>query len=541
MTQGTQQKALVMLVSEVIEGKANPAELEVALVIARQGLESMQEEWEETVDNLPPEAQEKCEDIIEQIHTTFGLFKHGLDLLGVAVDNRRTEELFQGGELVRRCSHQLDVQFSMYRNLALLAQGPTDIPSLNLLIRTLEQVRSNQTQMQTFLSVVNAERLTTLKALDDLAGAPEEGEYGAVRRAFDDHLRCMNRLARAIEANDDYLVDEEMKKAEKTFRYLQELIPLASLRARTSGPTKSQLVNLVIHMAYDVAQGACHQDLLAEHLERLKKDILPLATAVKAAAPVASVMMQQEATRAVAALKGYEEAILGFEQFFETRDVLLLQAASNRLRESADELHACWETLQNLADREGKVCCLRCNFYNSPDRRNCAKCGGALPILVEKSVSTSTFSVESEGVRPAAEEPVSSSNLERMYKAVDAIRTKSISKDEFESELTWFEGLIDQQEKSVGQAPETNLEGLSDEEREEAVKRAELVRETEQAFQGGIQDWREAIQEWRNYLDTGQRELRLLEHGKELCDQGARKLLSLALASQAAAGAGESN
>lgn len=540
MTQGTQQKALVMLVSEVIEGKANPAELEVALVIARQGLESMQEEWEETVENLPPEAQEKCEDIIEQIQTTFLMFKHGLDLLGTAVTNRSTEELFQGGELVRRCSYQLDVQFSMYRNLALLAQGPTDIPSLNLLIRTLEAVRANQTEMQTFLSVVNAERLTTLKALDDLAGAPEEGEYGAVRRAFDDHLRCMNRLAKAIEANDDYLVDEEMKKADKTFRYLQELIPLASLRARTSGPTKSQLVNLVIHMAYDVAQGACHQDLLAEHLETLKKDIFPLATAVKAAAPVASVMMQQEASRAVAALQGYQEAIQGFEQFFETRDVLLLQAASNRLRESADELHACWETLQNLADREGKVCCLRCNFYNSPDRRNCAKCGGALPILVEKSVSTSTFSVESEGARPPAEEPVSSSNLDRMYKAVEAIRTKSISKEEFEGELAWFEGLIEQQEKSVGQAPETNLEGLSEEEREEAAKRAELVRETEQAFQGGIQDWREAIEEWRNYLDTGQRELRLLEHGKELCDQGARKLLSLALATQAATGVGES-
>jgi hypothetical protein len=37
-----------------------------------------------------------------------------------------------------------------------------------------------------------------------------------------------------------------------------------------------------------------------------------------------------------------------------------------------------------------------------------------------------------------------------------------------------------------------------------------------------------------NYLETGERERRLLDEGKELCDQGARLLLTLALASKAA-------
>lgn len=535
MSQVAQQKALVLLVADVINGKANPAELEVALVIARQSLESMEEDWQASFEQLSQKQKEAVDDVCEQINGTFHLAKQGLDLLATAVKTDNRDELFQGGDLIRRCSNQLDILFAMYRNLALVAQGPSDIPNLNLLINTLESARAGKFPLSGFLNAVNSERLLTLKALDDLEGNPKTPEYEALKRAFDDHLRCMNRLAQAVEAKDDTKIDEEMKKGDKTFRNLQELIPLASLRCRTGGPSKSQIVNLVYNLAYDVAQGAVHQDLLKEQVEILKQDIAPLASAVQALAPVATVLIQDETKRAVAALKGYQDAIKGFEQFFETRDVLLLEGAARGLQASADELFACWNKLQELAEQEGKVACLRCNFYNSPERRQCGKCGAPLPILADKSTATSTFSVESESeFGKPAEGPVQSSNLDRIYKAVDDLGAKRITKEEFLPELEWFENLVDTQEKALGQAPETNLDGLEGEELEEAKKRAELVHETEQAFHGGIELWRQAIDQWMNYLETGERERRLLDEGKELCDQGARMLLKLALAQKAA-------
>lgn len=534
MSQVAQQKALVLLIADVLNGKANPAELEVALVISRQSLDSMSEQWRHAYEDLTPPQREAVEEVSEQIQQTLDLCASGLDVLTGALTTQNTDELFQGGELIRRCSNQLDILFSMFRNLALVALGPTDIPNLNLLINSLDGARSGKFAMDGFLNVVNQERLMTLKALDDLEGNPKTSEYEALKRTFDDHLRCMNRLAKAVEERDENAIDAEMKKADSTFKYLQELIPLASLRSRTNGPTRSQLANLVISLAYDVSQGAAHQDLLHEQVERLKKDILPMAAAVKAAAPVASVMIEQETKRAVAALKGYEDAIKGFEQFFKTRDVLHLQGSAFALEAAANELHACWNKLQELADQEGKVACIRCNFYNTPDRRSCGKCGAPLPVLAEKSTATSTFSVESASeATPAAEAPVQSSNLNRIYKAVDDLGSRKISRAEFETELAWFESLIELQERSLGEAPVTEVDGLEGEEREEALKRAELVRETEQAFHGGIDLWRQAIEQWRNYIETGERERRLLDDGKELCDQGARMLISLALATQA--------
>ncbi len=538
MSQVAQQKALIGLVADVISGKANPAELEVALVISRQSLEAMEEDWQRTVDELTPAQRTATEDICEQIHAMLDTASTGIDLLGTAISTRNVDELFQGGELIRRCSSQLDLLFSMYRNLALVALGPSDIPNLNLLLNTLDSARSGKTDLDGFLNVVNQERLFTLKALDDLEGNPKTSEYAALKRTFEDHLRCMNRLAKAVEARDEHAIDEEMKKADKSFKYLQELIPLASLRSRTDGPTKSQLANLVINLAFAVAHGQAHQDMLREHVDLLKKDIGPLAMAVKAAAPVATVMIEQETRRAVEALKGYEDAIKGFELFFQTRDTLLLQGAANGLRAAADELYSCWNKLQELADQEGKVACLRCNFYNTPDRRQCGKCGALLPILAEKSTATSTFAVESASeVTKAPEVPVESSNLARIYKAVDDFGAKRIARPEFEKELEWFINLIDLQERALPDAPETNLEGLEGEELEEAQKRAELVRETEQAFHGGIELWRQAVDQWVNYLETGERERRLLDEGKELCDQGARMLLTLALATKASEGA----
>lgn len=540
MSQVAQQKALVLLIADVLNGKANPAELEVALVISRQSLETISEQWRQSYEELTQAQREAVEDVSEQIQHTLDLCGTGLDVLTAAVTTQNTDELFQGGELIRRCSNQLDILFSMFRNLALVALGPSEIPNLNLLINSLDGARSGKFAMEGFLNVVNQERLMTLKALDDLEGNPKTSEYEALKRTFDDHLRCMNRLAKAVQEGDENAIDAEMKKADSSFKYLQELIPLASLRARTNGPTKSQLANLVISLAYDVSQGAAHPDLLHEQLEKLKKDILPLAAAVKAASPVASVMIEQETKRALAALQGYENAIKGFEQFFKSRDILLLQGAAFALEAAANELHACWNKLQELADQEGKVACIRCNFYNTPDRRQCGKCGAPLPVLAEKSTATSTFSVESASeATPPAEGPVQSSNLNRIYKAVDDLGARKIGRAEFETELAWFESLIDLQERSLGEAPVTEVDGLEGEEREEALKRAELVRETEQAFHGGIELWRQAIEQWRNYLETGERERRLLEEGKELCDQGARLLVSLALATQASQGSSE--
>lgn len=541
MSQVAQQKALVFLVADVINGKANPAELEVALVIARQSLDQLEAEWEQSADEFTPEQREAVGDVSSQIQGLFDTFLTGLDLLGNALSTNNTDELFRGGELIRRCSHQLDLMFSMYRNLALVAQGPTDIPNLNLLINTLNSARSGKIPMEGFRNAVNQERLLTLKALDDLEGNQKTSEYEALKRAFDDHLRCMNRLAKAVEAQDEGAVDVEMKKADSTFKLLQELIPLASLRSRTDGPTRSQLANLVINLAYGVAQGQVHQDVLLEHVNQLKKDIAPLAGAVQSAPPVASVMIEQETKRALDALKGYQDAFKGFDAFFATRDVLALQGAALGLQEAANELNECWNKLQELADQEGKVACLRCSFYNTPDRRQCGKCGASLPILADKSTSTSTFSVESASeINKSVEAPVESANLNRIYKAVDDLGYKRITKAEFLPELEWFENLIDSQERALPDAPATNLEGLEGEEREEALKRAELVRETEQAFHGGIELWRQAVDTWMNYLETGERERRLLDEGKELCDEGARMLLQLALATQATGQGGQS-
>ncbi|MEW6280984.1 MAG: hypothetical protein AB1758_20390 [Candidatus Eremiobacterota bacterium] len=539
MTQVTHQKALLQLVADVINGSALPAELEVAVTIEREAMARMEEDFQQTVEELEPEVRAACEEAVEQAFSTFDIYRTGLDLLSTAVATRNTDELFQGGELLRRSGNQLELWFSAVRNQALVAQGPTAIPNLNLFIRTLEAVRDGRVPMLNFQNVVNAERLICLKALDDLTGAPPESEYGAVTRAFDDHLRCMNRLARAIEQSDEAAIDAEMARANKTFTYISELIPLAQLRTRTQGPTKSPQANLVISMAYDVAQGALHQDVLIEQVEVLKKEIAPLQQVMAMAGQVASVLLQDEARKATEAMQGYQDAIKGFEEFLQQRSILSLRGASRALELAANQLYECYEKVQALLEREGKVVCVRCGHFNAPDSRACSKCGAVMPVLVDKAEASSTFSVAAEGEPAGGEEaPVRSTNLERIYNACDRVTLQQISLQEFAAELDWFENLIETEDAALGPPPRTDIESLPESERADARERAEMVAETESLFRGGIADWREALDNFRSYLEL--KDKRLLDRGKELCDQGARKLVKLALASQATAAARES-
>lgn len=533
MASGTETKEtlLIFVIKAVLEKRAQPAQLQEALVKARQGLHHEMAEFHKVVDGLEPEVRSQAAGMLETAEDVFGQMESALgeveSFLGDGDENR----LFGAGSTLRRGADQLNFLFNELRNFVLSVSGPTPIPNLNLLLRAYEvYVPGKDERGERLLEFVQSERLTALESLDQLEEAPETSEILALKECWDSHLRCMNRLFQALERADRQAVEREIEMAQTTFTRLFEHIPSATMSQRFEGPTCSSQVNLVLSLAEDVAHQVLSDAPLAEALEAVyqaaqesHQDLDQLLQA-----GTESVMISEQLEAGLDAIEYQLEALNEFKEFFENRENLVLRSAMAKLEESANQLGEVMDRLAELADREGKVVCVRCGHYNPAGRSNCEKCSAPLPNLVHQVGSTIDTGESGDLPQEVSQGPILTSNLVRVYRAVDEVFEGTMDDDTYLAELEWYAGVIEKY--SSYDAEEPDWEKLSEEERAEAEEAHRLVEEVQEAFAQGVEEMHQALEILRGFVDS--RLKSDLEEGIQRMDSGARKIAAVGEASR---------
>lgn len=113
------------------------------------------------------------------------------------------------------------------------------------------------------------------------------------------------------------------------------------------------------------------------------------------------------------------------------------------IKESADMLSKEMKLLEEAADREGKIPCVKCFTYNAPGRI-CKKCGAVLPYVpVEESATMDIKDEQDEN------KPVMTVNVYKLFTAVDSFSSGTFSADEFKAELDSFGALLTKAEGAV--------------------------------------------------------------------------------------------
>lgn len=517
---------LVHTIKAVLDKKADQKMLEQVLQSSRQSLEEQTRDFQATIAGLSEEMREKVVTLSDAANEVFGFMGTALDEIQQYLENGDENLLYNAGSVVRRGADQLNYIFNELRNFVLAVSGPTAIPNLNLILRAHEVYTPDKDARGDRLKeFVHAERLTALASLDQLETSEPTPELTYLKEVWDAHLRCMNRMFAAIEKSDKAAVNKEIENARTTFTRLFERIPSATMSQRYDGPTDSPQVNLALSLAADVEAQVLHDAPLVEALAVIHQSAAETAAALDQLleAGVESVMIREAMDKALQAIEYQQEALNEFAEFFTNRTDLVLRSAMFKLEESTLKLEKAMGKLQELADREGKVVCIRCGHYNPNNRSNCEKCSMPLPNLGQQSSSTFEASEGPAVPEAPSQGPVLTSNLVRLYTAVNEVFDEKIDVEKFLAEVDWMQKQIDS--NSEYEIEEPNWDELEEEDRAKEEEAYKALEEVQAMFAQGVAEMNDALERMRVWTEGGTREE--LEEAVRLMDTGARKVATV--------------
>lgn len=523
---------LLTAVRGVIEDELDPEVLQKIIQEFRATLEMQRVKFAELVEDLDTNVREQVVSLIEGAGQLFDAMEAALDELDTYFETGDKESLYKGGGLASRTGHQMNLLFIEFRNVTLTLKGPTDIANLNHILDMHGKWKQDpETWFPKFRNVVEGERLFVVASMRDLDKAPDTVEFTALKNAFDEHIRCMNRLAIALDKNNKFGVDKEVHLARTTFGRIKELLPAAQLSARAQGPTPLPEINLVINTARDVEHGLIHQNVLIDVLEKVGDSFGQTREELESAdlGPQASALAREELDRVRDAFDELEEAFGEFYEFLDNRELMVLRSAIAKLTEAGKRIASSQESFQSIAEREGKVPCIKCQHYNPSDRHTCEKCGAPLPKMAGTAVST--FETTEGPVRAAQQDegPLITANLYKVYEAANNYHTEQIDTDEFLEVLDWFEHLVTSTAEKIPAPPDPEAPDLSEAERVEATATRQLA----ERFDESVDDMLRGLGHLRTFAET--RLESELKNGVTAIDEGAHKLKEVQQATAPAA------
>ena len=221
----------------------------------------------------------------------------------------------------------------------------------------------------------------------------------------------------------------------------------------------------------------------------------------------------------------HEDALALFHEILEGEaDPAEFENAKKILIEASEKLSDHKEALIAIGENEGKVSCVRCGKMNEPGSRVCNNCGAQLPQ--QTGVQSTMSYQESDGAADFGGELEITTNLERLFHAINEVAEERCSDEEFEEVLVWMDNLLANAQATMPEVPNMTPRP---EFNEEAVKKIELVAEDlhEQrgVMLGGIEEFRVALGTLQSFFET---------RDKETLIQGVREVRSAAIKMQQA-------
>lgn len=515
-------QTLVEKISAWTEGQYEKDALIAAIEASADDAANHRQGFGEAVEALTPEQSERCADLVT---FAFSLLEQLETQLQDVIDGLEAEDrgqVIRSGDMINRISFQLNQTFGEFRNQALAAMGPTDIPNLNHLLKMrhdYEEAPSEATK-QALLESIRVERLTSEQALGELEHSLDLPEIASLKHLFEVHLQSIISLESDVkELGPETDFEGHFAALEMEFRELSDKIPAANLAQRTAGDTEFPDLNYLLNMIVQVETGMMGDGPLVEALQICEVSFFQSMEKLKAAEPaIETVLAKEEIEKALKSFDIFGEGVQATYKFLALRELVWLQQASGYFREFAAVFQACKAQLQELEAQEGKATCPRCAVVNESGRQRCSSCGFPLPQNVG-AVSKSTFQTKEAGDlgEEAVEDLLLTSNLVKLYEAVNGIADGSLGDEAFLGEVDRFESLVN-----------AGVNSLPDEPTGDAASKA--VEGAYDAFDESVEHFKNGIELLRSFIES--RDEEDLKEAVRFIDQGAKTMTA---ASQAVA------
>ena len=518
-------EGVVKKISEWSEGKITDEALLEIVEASRPTLGEHREGFARVVAELNPKQIERCQEIIALCNELIEMMFTSLDEIGEALSNEDRNGVFIAGDTLNRASYQLNEAFVEFRNHSLAALGPSDIPNLNLMLLRRDEFLEdpNDDTIQRFQEAIDSERIFTYHSLEDLAKEPDVVEVNSLINCFRAHMKSLNKLAETLEEEaEEADYDSLFAPLEESFLELHELVPTVQIKLRTLGETDYPDLNYLLTLMEDLAQGNISDqpviDALAAVDEAFTKSKELMA---QAAGNLESALANDEVEAVLETFEEFEDSMEAIYNFFEMRDRALLVEGKGCLLDFAKRFAQHQKKLKEIEEQQGQVLCPMCSTPNDVSRTRCSECGGPLPQNVAAAATTTFQTQETSGLEQEESEVFITSNLAKLYKAVNKVADGSLSHDEFLEEVTKFESIL---EANVGNLP-PEPEAKSEEARE-------AIGKVYDAFEEGVEKLRSAIDTFRTYPTHNDEEI--LAQAVLKVDEGAKLIAAAGEAVQTA-------
>lgn len=517
---------------DVLEGRKGKEELREAMEMARQDLVMMQQDFEDTVAEQPQNIQQACQKEIDYTNENFSAYHQAFDTIEVYFKTGDIFDIVRGAEKVRGASAALNNGFMDFRNRALVAMGPTDIPILNLVLDTYKKLEeASQEEKPAFteklLTVISREHLAAQRVLIDFKRAPAGSmlpEEELLKSAYEEHQSACVLIRENLMTFNQENLDKGIEMYQNAATRIRDLIPAANVKRLTQMPTISPQANLVINLGKMLLGENSREEMFLDALKTLEEsfnDTKMQFDAIKRS-PADSVLVREEMENAVKAIAAYENALNDFYRFVEVREAILLAQASSKLEEAVKLMNQSGEAFMSIAEREGKVPCIRCSHFNPPERKTCEKCGAVLPVPAESQPARTFEMGEQDEVQQQSEEIVLTENIHRLFDAVNKVSEGQIPVEEFQQVVDWMEEIVNIHKTAYGPLPPVNIENIKPDLQDPAKKVKEMIEEANEVFKEGADDIITGIGFFRQYISNGDKNN--LVAGVQIIWQGVGKL-----------------
>lgn len=529
MPQKTEESPKFLLleaIMDLIDEKISPEKLNEKLKDSRESLEWIKNDFETDYNDLDDKVKEGVEKEAQVILKLFVDWENAFQAVEEYFKTEQKFDLIRAGEMVKRCSEVLNMAFDDYRNKALLVMGPTDIPNLNLLIQSYNEVKAGE-PLDKLKVVIAREYYIAEGAVRELEFERKHVrfmEQELLIKAYRELQEGVSKIGFFTKDGDKNLLEQGIEECKITYPKIKELIPIVNYRRMIQKPTSSPDANLLLNMAYALQKGMIQEEDFVETLQQAEEDFNKLKLKIESLSrqETDSVLVKEELQKALEGLDLYGNALSDYYRFLENREGLFLDQSEWELKEAVEILEKSNKLFQEIAEREGKTPCVRCGHYNQPDRKTCEKCGAILPKSATLgTASTFDMQVGETTISMDMDTPIPE-NLEILFNAVNQVADEQISIDEFAATVDEFQNLMDAN-RAAGFAPipQVNISKLKPEEKKVAEDLIDDLKEAKSFFEEGYRDFEEGIDYFNEYMEVGEKNL--LVKGVQMMWEGNKK------------------
>ena len=525
-TQEAPKFLLLEAIMDLIDEKIDNNQLKVKMEESRASLAEVRKNFDETYSTLDNKIKEGTQREAQFVFKLFTDWENAFQTIEEYFRTGQKFDLVRAGEAVKRCSEVMNLAFDDFEKKSLQVMGPTDIPNLNLLLRTIEEVEQGSPNEK--LKFITATEFMVaegaIKELEIERKVLPFMEQELLIKGYKELQAAIEKVGHYIKDNDKVKLKEGIEELKIVYPKLKELFPLVNYRRMTLKPTKSPSANLLWNMADAFKKGAIPEGMFVEALKDVEQEFSQMQIKFQALMrqETDSILVKEEMEKANEGLTLMNDAIASYYAFLDNREGLFLDQAQWQLKDGVELLDKSKKVFDDISEREGKTPCIRCGTYNQPDRKTCVKCGAILPKAADVT-SASTFDVTAGETTFSLDQDVPMpENIEILFTAVNQVSEGEISIEEFEDTVESFQDIMEQN-KAAGFAPlpQINIETLKADEKETAKKLLETLKEAKALFEEGYRDFEEGLEYFREYMDMGEKNL--LVQGVQIIWEGNKK------------------